>query len=212
MNNEMKENEGTQRRSRSSGGGFSYEIKSSSVGFMTRAARTLMLQEEWYSKKSSKLVQVLVVMLKLGSKVSLKKQLMADNGSSLKLGDYWDNNSMKSEFVESKTVSSRTSLMYVIGQFFDPTKYKVRPANLCKGWALNRIALSGNPKKYFVLLYFLRESNYNNCIPSLATYNAPVYSPMRSPFWYSLVAKAPLSASAWTMLLQGDAFFPNSVN
>ena len=73
------------------------------------------------------------MMLKLGSKVSSKKQLMADNGSSLKLGDCRDNNSMKSEFVESKTVSSRTSLMYVIGQFFDPTKYKVRPANLCKG-------------------------------------------------------------------------------
>ena len=47
LNERLNElNEGTQRRSRSSGDGFSYEIKNSSVGFITRAARTLMLQEE----------------------------------------------------------------------------------------------------------------------------------------------------------------------
>ena len=47
---------------------------------------------------------------------------MADNGFSLKLGDCDCNNSMKSVLVESKIVSSLTSLMYVAGQFFDPTK------------------------------------------------------------------------------------------
>ena len=39
--------EGTQRSRRSSGGGFSYEISSSSVGLITRAARMLILEHEW---------------------------------------------------------------------------------------------------------------------------------------------------------------------
>ena len=139
--------------------------------------------------------------------------MIAERGLEAKLGAHFTSVVNISGLDVSKVVSCRTSLMYVHGQFFKPTRKILRPEKQLNGWAEYSIALSGMPKNEWCVV---SEEYQSTCClmqakkklvhfhkPTFVTKeSAPKNEPITSPFLTSLAANNPRPAESWTMLLQ----------